>query len=205
MTNDLSSPSNVINSAHGSEKDSGQKEVTLHDLHTTELLTPSVVGKSRGALLTIAAFELIKGVAAIAASLGLLSLAHSDVIGLAYALIGHYHLDPDAHYPQLLIETADWVATSNLYNIVALSVCYAIVRLAEAYGLWKDRVWAEWLAALGGALYLPFELIHLVKHTTITNASVLIGNLAVVLFMVYRLRARRHEAEFASPPIRTGN
>jgi len=33
----------------------------------------------------------------------------------------------------------------------------------------------------------------------------LIGNLAVVLFMVYRLRARRHEAEFASPPIRSGN
>jgi len=172
---------------------------TLPDLHSTELLTPPVMGRSRGALLTIAVFELVKGVAALAAGLGLLSLAHTDVRHLANALIGHYHLDPEAHYPQLLIETANWVSTSNMYNIVALSVCYALVRLIEAYGLWKDRAWAEWLAALGGVLYLPFELIHLVKHTTATNACVLIGNLAVVIFMAYRLKARRHEAEFAQP------
>ncbi len=170
---------------------------SLTELNSTELLTPSVMGKSRGALLTIAVFELVKGVAALAAGLGLLSLAHTDVTHLANALIGHYHLDPEAHYPQLLIETADWIASSNMYNIVALSVCYALVRLIEAYGLWRDRAWAEWLAALGGALYLPFELIHLVKHTTLTNAGVLIGNLAVVIFMVYRLKARHHEAEFS--------
>jgi uncharacterized membrane protein (DUF2068 family) len=171
-------------------------DAILLESHNTQLLTPSVMGQSRGTLLTIAVFELIKGVAALAASLGVLSLAHSDVVGLANALIGHYHLDPDAHYPQLLIQAADWVASSNLYNILALGVCYAAVRLIEAYGLWRDRVWAEWLAALGGALYLPFELMHLIKHVTVTNSLVLIANLAVVGFMVFRLKARRHEAEF---------
>ncbi len=170
----------------------------LDELHVTELLTPSVVGKTRGALLTIAVFEAVKGVAAIAASLGLLSLAHKDVRRIAYALIGHFHLDPEAHYPQLLIETANWIATSNVYSILAVAVLYAVIRLVEAYGLWKDRAWAEWLAALSGSLYLPLEVNHLIAHTTTINACVLIGNLAVVIFMVFRLKKRRHEVEFES-------
>ncbi len=170
----------------------------LDESHVTELLTPSVVGKTRGALLTIAVFEAVKGVAAIAASLGLLSLAHKDVRRIAYALIGHFHLDPEAHYPQLLIETANWIATSNVYSILAVAVLYAVIRLVEAYGLWKDRAWAEWLAALSGSLYLPLEVNHLIAHTTTINACVLIGNLAVVIFMVFRLKKRRHEAEFES-------
>ncbi len=170
----------------------------LDESHVTELLTPSVVGKTRGALLTIAVFEAVKGVAAIAASLGLLSLAHKDVRRIAYALIGHFHLDPEAHYPQLLIETANWIATSNFYSLLAVAVLYAVIRLVEAYGLWKDRAWAEWLAALSGSLYLPLEVNHLIAHTTTINACVLIGNLAVVIFMVFRLKKRRHEAEFES-------
>ncbi len=170
----------------------------LDESHVTELLTPSVVGKTRGALLTIAVFEAVKGVAAIAASLGLLSLAHKDVRRIAYALIGHFHLDPEAHYPQLLIETANWIATSNVYSILAVAVLYAVIRLVEAYGLWKDRAWAEWLAALSGSLYLPLEVNHLIAHTTTINACVLIGNLAVVIFMVFRLKKRRHEVEFES-------
>ena len=171
-------------------------EPHLEELKATELLTPSAVGKTRGALLTIAVFEAVKGVAAIAASLGLLSLAHQDVRRLALALIGHYHLDPQAHYPQLVIETANWIATSNVYSIFALAVIYAVIRLVEAYGLWKDRAWAEWLAALSGSLYLPLEVNHLILHTSTINACVLVGNIAVVAFMVYRLRKRRHEAEF---------
>lgn len=170
----------------------------LDESHVTELLTPSVVGKTRGALLTIAVFEAVKGVAAIAASLGLLSLAHKDVRRIAYALIGHFHLDPEAHYPQLLIETANWIATSNFYSLLAVAVLYAVIRLVEAYGLWKDRAWAEWLAALSGSLYLPLEVNHLIAHTTTINACVLFGNLAVVIFMVFRLKKRRHEAEFES-------
>ena len=171
-------------------------EPQLLELHATEVLTQSVVSKSRGALLTIAFFEALKGFAAIAAALGLLSLAHRDVRRLAYALIGHFHLDPEAHYPQLLFQAADWVASSNMYSVLAVAVLYATIRLVEAYGLWMDRVWAEWLAALSGSLYLPLEISHLIKHTTTINACVLVGNLAVVVFMVFRLKNRRHEPEY---------
>lgn len=145
----------------------------------------------RKALDVIAVFEGVKGVAAIAASFGLLSLAHHDVRAIAYALIGHFHLNPDAHYPRIFLDKATLLANANLRQVVLLAWAYAAIRLTEGYGLWRDRPWAEWLAAVSGAVYLPLELNHLLTHTTAINAIVLIGNVAVVAYMVVRLRRRR--------------
>ena len=152
--------------------------------------SPSTQSK---ALHTIACFEALKGFAAVAASVGLLSLAHHDVRALAYALIGHFHLNPDAHYPKLLLDEAALLANSNLLQTVVLAWAYAAIRLLEGYGLWQDRAWAEWLAALSGSVYLPWEINHLMQHTTAINAMVLLGNVAVVWYMVIRLRRRRNQ------------
>ena len=143
------------------------------------------------ALHAIALFEAVKGVAAIAASLGLLSLAHHDVRAMAYALVGHFHLTPDAHYPRALLDYATMLRDANLRQVVLLAWAYASIRLTEGFGLWKDRAWAEWLAALSGAVYLPLELSHLVHHTTVINGIVLVGNVGVVAYMVLRIWQRR--------------
>ena len=143
------------------------------------------------ALHAIALFEGVKGVAAIIASFGLLSLAHHDVRAIALALIGHFHLNPDAHFPRILLDDAAILANANLSQAVLLAWAYAAIRLTEGYGLWKDRAWAEWLAAVSGAVYLPLELSHLLAHTTVINGMVLTGNIAVVVYMVVRLRRRR--------------
>jgi uncharacterized membrane protein (DUF2068 family) len=146
------------------------------------------------ALHAIALFEGVKGLAAITASLGLLSLAHHDVRAMAYALIGHFHLDPDAHYPRILLNDATLLANANLGQAVLLAWAYAAIRLTEGYGLWKDRAWAEWLAAASGAVYLPLELSHMLARTTVINGIVLTGNMAVVAYMVVRLRRRRSQS-----------
>jgi uncharacterized membrane protein (DUF2068 family) len=146
------------------------------------------------ALHAIALFEGVKGVAAIVASFGLLSLAHHDVRAMAYALIGHFHLDPDAHYPSIFLKDATLLANANLRQAVLLAWAYAAIRITEGYGLWKDRAWAEWLAAVSGAVYLPLELSHLMEHTTAINGLVLGGNVAVVAYMVVRLWRRRNQS-----------
>jgi len=145
------------------------------------------------ALHVIALFEGVKGIAAFTASIGLLSLAHHDVRAMAYALIGHFHLDPNAHYPRMLLNDATLLANANFRQAVLLAWAYAAIRLFEGYGLWKDRTWAEWLASLSGAVYLPFELRHLVQHTTVINGVVLVGNVGVVACMVVRLWRRRNQ------------
>jgi uncharacterized membrane protein (DUF2068 family) len=152
---------------------------------------PQQLPNQSKALHAIALFEGVKGIAAIAASFGLLSLAHHDVRAMAYALIGHFHLDPDAHYPRILLNDATRLADVNLRQVVLLAWAYAAIRLTEGYGLWKDKAWAEWLAAVSGAVYLPLEVSHLMAHTTVINGMVLTGNIAVVAYMVVRLRRRR--------------
>jgi uncharacterized membrane protein (DUF2068 family) len=46
------------------------------------------------------------------------------------------------------------------------------------------------LGALSGALYVPFELQHLIHRPSALTLAVLTANVAVVGFLVWRLRRR---------------
>jgi uncharacterized membrane protein (DUF2068 family) len=151
----------------------------------------SHLAANRRALRTIALFESAKGIAALAASIGLLELVHRDVRHLAEALIGHFGLHAENRFPSLFLHYAEVLGNANLRNLVLLAWGYATVRLFEGYGLWHDRAWAEWLAALSGTLYVPLEVEHLQYRPTMVNALVLIANIAVVLYMAWRLWRRR--------------
>ena len=143
----------------------------------------------RHALHAIALFEAIKGLAALAASIGLLELLHHDVHHLALALLWRFHLDPLTHYPELL-HYADLLTGVNLRTMAPVAAAYISVRLLEAYGLWKEKIWGEWLAALSGALYIPFEVAHLMHSTTLVNAGVLLANVLMVGFLGFQLWRR---------------
>ena len=145
----------------------------------------------RRVLCTIAAFEATKGLAALAGLVGVLDLLHHDVRHLAVELIGRFGLNPQGHYPSLLLHYADLLPDANVHALIGIACAYIAVRLLEAYGLWHDRAWAEWLAALSGGLYVPFEFEHLVRHVNFINGFVLAANVAVVSFLVWQLWRRR--------------
>ena len=145
----------------------------------------------RRALRTIALFEAIKGLTAFAASLGLLSLLHHDLHRLAEALIGHFGLDPGDHYPSIILHYADVLADANLRSLVLLAAGYVLLRFCEAYGLWYERTWGQWLGALSGALYVPFELRHLMHRPSAASAAVLLINLLVIGFLAWQLWRER--------------
>jgi uncharacterized membrane protein (DUF2068 family) len=147
----------------------------------------------RRALRAIAVFEAIKGIAALAAIIGVFDLMHRDVRHLAMEMIGRFGLDPDARYPSLLLHYADLLPGANVRSLVLLALGYILVRLLEAYGLWNDRAWAEWLGALSGGLYIPFEIGHLMHRPSVISAVVLVGNVFVVSFLVFQLWGRRNE------------
>jgi uncharacterized membrane protein (DUF2068 family) len=60
----------------------------------------------------------------------------------------------------------------------------------EAYGLWRERRWAEWLAATSGAIYVPFEIYELTRGVSPIKLAMLALNVAIVLYMVAALRRR---------------
>ena len=146
---------------------------------------------NRRALRTIAVFEALKGLIAVAAVLGLLSPLRHDLHHIAVALIGHIGLDAGDHYPAILLHYVDVLRDANLRSLMLIAAGYVLLRWCEAYGLWHERAWGEWLGALSGALYVPFELRHLLHRASWIGALVLISNIAIVAYLAWRLWHRR--------------
>lgn len=142
------------------------------------------------ALHAIALFEAVKGLAALAAGIGLLGLLHHDIHQLAVALLWRFHLDPALPYPAILLHYADLLSAIDLRTLAPVALAYIGVRFAEAWGLWKGKLWAEWLGALSGALYIPLEVAHLMHRTSLINAAVLLANVVIVGFLASQLWRR---------------
>jgi uncharacterized membrane protein (DUF2068 family) len=58
-------------------------------------------------------------------------------------------------------------------------------------GLLLRRHWAEYLAVVATASFLPLEVYELIRHVRPTQVVVVAANLAIVLYLIARLRAER--------------
>lgn len=139
----------------------------------------------------VAALEWLKGLTALALAFGFDALQHDGLHRLAVALVGRLHLDPQSHLPALFVGWSDHLQQVHPGQVVSVALAYAAMRLAEGWGLWHDRAWAEWFAALATGIYLPFELSHLLHRPGWAAALVLGFNGAVLVLMVARLHGRR--------------
>jgi uncharacterized membrane protein (DUF2068 family) len=145
---------------------------------------------SSAGLRTIASYEAAKGLLVLVAGMGLLRLVHRDVQEMGEDLVRHFHLSPSSRYPHIFLELTAKVTDTWLWALALGSVLYAGLRFAEAYGLWRGRRWAEWLGAVSGAIYVPFELVELVRKATVLRAASLLVNLLVVGYLLWDLRRR---------------
>ena len=145
---------------------------------------------TRRALRSIALFEAFKGLAALLIGIGLVELLHHDLRHLVLELVGHFGLDAAQPFPALLLHAADVLNHTPLATLELLLGAYLAIRLTEAYGLWRQQAWAEWLGALSGGLYIPFELQHLAHEPNALSAAVLAVNVLVVGFLALQLWRR---------------
>lgn len=100
------------------------------------------------ALRGIALFEAAKGLLAFAAACGIISLRHTDLNAATVAFLFRHGINPERHYTRLFIESVAKATNHGVGEIAALGFAYALIRLAEGYGLWRGKHWAEWLAVI---------------------------------------------------------
>lgn len=149
------------------------------------------------ALRSVALLEFAKGVAVLAAAISLYWLDPSDV---ADAFLSFLHVNPDHHLARMLMGLADRLSDIAEWQVLLGACSYSGLRFAEAYGLWKARAWAEWIALISGAVYLPFEVRLLAHRVSLFHVAVLVVNVAIVLFMFYlRIYVPRYEAHMVNP------
>ena len=159
---------------------------TKIDLHPTQ----------RNLLRVVASFEFAKGVFVLLIGLSALLLVHKDAWVIAESLLALLHVSTDRQWAQVFLDFADRITDARLWAAAQFAFAYSVLRFAEAYGLWKQRTWAEWLAFVSGTLFLPLEIRGLMRGITVLRSAVLAANLAIVLYMFFLLRAeRQHRRE----------
>jgi uncharacterized membrane protein (DUF2068 family) len=148
----------------------------------------------RRMLRSVAVLEFSKGVLVVMVGAGLVSLSRRgfDLETIAKHLLGlmHFHR---GHLYDVFVRAASRLSDTSLIKVAAFAGFYAALRFIESYGLWRQRVWAEWVALISGASYLPLEILGLIRHANAVKWTVLLLNLAIVLYMAYlRMEDRQH-------------
>jgi uncharacterized membrane protein (DUF2068 family) len=146
-------------------------------------------------LRTVAVFEFVKGIFVVTMGICALALVHKDDWLIAESLLALFRINTDHRYAQIFLDFADSLTDARLWAAASIAFCYAGLRFFEAYGLWKQRTWAEWVALVSGSLLLPFEIRELFRGITFLRCALFVGNLAVVFYMLYVIRANRRERE----------
>jgi uncharacterized membrane protein (DUF2068 family) len=141
---------------------------------------------------TVATLEFTKGAVVVLAGLGVFSMRHKDVWGVAESFLEFFHVNPTHHYVGVFVNLVYRVSDVRLWKIAVVASVYVILRFIEAYGLWYVRPWAEWLAIASGAIYIPFELIDLFRQPDWFRLLVVVINVGIVLYMLaLRLEAAK--------------
>lgn len=132
-------------------------------------------------------FEFAKGALALAAGAGLLAFVHRDIRDVVTELLLHLHLDPARRIPGIFVLLAERISSVDMWLLALGAALYAVLRIVEAYGLWRNRKWAQWLGAVSGAIYVPFEIYALTKGVTPLKLATLGINLLVVAVLTEAL------------------
>lgn len=131
-----------------------------------------------------------KGFVALLAMLGVLQLLHEDLHRFAFEWLLRFRIDPAGRVSHGLLAAADDLQTIPQMALIALGSLYSFTRFVEAWGLWHCRPWGEWLGALSGGVYVPFEVLHLARHPSLAGALIVLFNLSLVGYLAARIRRR---------------
>ena len=151
--------------------------------------------KSSATLLAIALFKLTKGVLLIIAGIGALKLLHRNVAETVSHWIDVLRVDPDNRLIHSLLARVISVTPKQLEAASAGTFIYAALLLTEGTGLLFRKRWAEYFTIISTAGLIPLEVYEIHRHLTAAKIVVLLVNIAIVIYLIARVRSTRRERE----------
>jgi uncharacterized membrane protein (DUF2068 family) len=141
----------------------------------------------RAGLRTVALVEALKGALALVGAYVFIRMIRHDVdFGeAAEHILFFFHINPTRHLSHQFLDAVDKLSSTSIGMIGGIAIAYAALRFLEGYGLWRQRVWAEWLAIGSGCLYIPVEVWKLIRRPNELHWIVLAINILVVLYIAW--------------------
>jgi uncharacterized membrane protein (DUF2068 family) len=136
----------------------------------------------------IAVFKMLKAVLLIAVGVGAFKLVHTDITGFLTEWVARLGLDPGGRHVGRAILKAATLTPDKIKELGVGSFLYAALFLTEGIGLWLVKRWAEWFSVIITSSLVPFEIYEIHGHPTVLKVLALLINLAVVGYLLYRLR-----------------
>lgn len=139
----------------------------------------------------IAVFKLVKAALLLATGVGILKLVHMDVAGDLEHWVARFGFDPGSRYVSAFLEKATNLSPHRIRELGLVSFIYAGLFLTEGLGLWFLKRWAEWFTVIITSSLVPVEVWEIHRHPSAVKVVVLVINLAVVGYLVYRIAKER--------------
>lgn len=141
-----------------------------------------------GLMAWIAGYKLLKALAAVFLASVSLRLVNRNLTLLALDWIQRLDINSQGRFAERLLAHVARINTHRLHMIAAVLFFYAVLYATEGIGLFREKRWAEWLTVVQTGLLLPWELWEIARHATAVRLLLFLANVAVVLYLIWRIR-----------------
>jgi uncharacterized membrane protein (DUF2068 family) len=181
------------------------RHIASEDLHSSKALLEGqglpwylkimqTAGKRRDVIvLLIAIFKFGKGLILIAAGITAAALLHSGIEPTLHRWVNILWIGRESRLVERLIEKVASIDRKQLEFAEVGTFVYAAVFLTEGTGLFLRQRWAEYLTIVITASFIPFEIYVMLRRFSFERAIVLVINIAVVVYLVRKVRRDRKE------------
>jgi uncharacterized membrane protein (DUF2068 family) len=143
----------------------------------------------------IGAFKLVGSILLLGAGVGVYHLAGHDVGGALEEIAATCRLDPRNHFIHAAISWASGIDPTRLRAIGVGTFFYAALYLAEGIGLVLGKTWGGYLTSIATGSLIPLEVWEVARHPEPKRITVLLVNLAVLVYVVWKLVQERRAAK----------
>ena len=136
-------------------------------------------------LRVIGALKIAKSLLLIAAGIGMVSVGRDTLVGLVHQDVGN-------HVMNHALSKVSAVSPHKLHELGVGCFIYALLFGTEGVGLWMRKLWAEYLTIFITGSFIPLEVYEMVEHKSVVKGVVIAVNIAIVVYLVLRLRKDKH-------------
>ena len=158
-------------------------------------MTAAKVHKSLLAIRLIAAEKFLRGLLLMIVGFKLLSMLGDDVHQHAVDFVNRHGINIANHYVQMGLTKLIGVNDQQMEEYGIIALLYSLLLMVEGTGLWMSYLWAEYVTIISTTLLLPLEIYELVEKFTYVRLTLLLVNVAIVIYLIVRVRKDRKEAK----------
>jgi uncharacterized membrane protein (DUF2068 family) len=144
-----------------------------------------------GLIRLIAVFKLLKAASLLVMGFGILKLMHTNMAVHLRHWIAMLGFDPGNRIMSRAIQKVTNISPNKIRDFGVVSFIYAGLFLTEGIGLWLMKRWAEWFTIVITSSLLSLEIYEIFHRPTPIKILVLIINIAVVAYLLYRITSER--------------